>query len=95
MDGTKTTNDIAPGASGRSVRRRRVEMTSDNVRYFLPRPGSTSEKPELGQELDSEGRALVEAFKSGQVFYTLVAWKAVPELTGSEPKIVKQAVSRS
>jgi len=95
MDGTKTTNDIAPGASDRSVRRRRVEMTSDNVRYFLPRPGSTSEKPELGQELDSEGRALVEAFKSGQTFYTLVAWKAVPELTGSEPKIVKQAVSRS
>ena len=95
MDGTKATNDIAPGAPDRSARRRRGEITSDNVRYFLPRPGSTSEKPELGQELDSEGRVLVEAFKSGQVFYTLVAWKAVPELTGSEPKIVKQAVSRS
>jgi hypothetical protein len=95
MDGTKATNDSVPGAADRSARRRRGEMSSDTVRYFLPRPGSTSEKPELGQELDSEGRALVEAFKSGQVFYTLVAWKAVPELTGSEPKIVKQAVSRS
>jgi hypothetical protein len=43
----------------------------------------------------SEGEALVQAFKSGQVFYTLVAWKAVPEINGNEPKIVKQALSRS
>lgn len=54
-----------------------------------------SEKPELGQEMASEGEALVQAFKSGQVFYTLVAWKAVPEINGNEPKIVKQALTRS
>ena len=74
---------------------RRWEMTSENVRFFLPKTGSSSEKPELGQEMASEGEALVQAFKSGQVFYTLVAWKAVPEINGNEPKIVKQALSRS
>jgi hypothetical protein len=95
MDGAKTTNDVAPGTSERNGRRRRWEMTSDNVRYFLPKSGSSSEKPELDQEMASEGEALVQAFKSGQVFYTLVAWKAVPEINGNEPKIVKQALSRS
>jgi hypothetical protein len=94
MDGPKATSDVAPGASDRNGRRRRWEMTSENVRYFLPKSGSTADKPELGQEVGSEGEALVQAFRSGQVFYTVVAWKAVPELTGSEPKIVKQALSR-
>ena len=95
MDGTKTTNDSAAGAPERKGRRRRWEMSSENVRYFLPKPGSSGEKPELGQEMASEGEAVVQAFKSGQVFYTVVAWKAVPEINGNEPKIVKQALSRS
>jgi hypothetical protein len=95
MDGTKTTNDSAAGAPEKNGRRRRWEMTSENVRYFLPKSGGSSEKPELGQEMASEGEALVQAFKSGQVFYTLVAWKAVPEINGNEPKIVRQALSRS
>lgn len=90
MDGTKTVNDAAT-----SGRRRRWEMTSENVRYFLPKSASSSEKPELGQEMTNEGEALVEAFKSGQVFYTVVAWKAVTEINGNEPKIVKQALPRS
>jgi hypothetical protein len=93
MDGPKTANDTTPGTE-RNGRRRRWEMTSENVRYFLPKAGGASEKPELGQEVASEGEALVQAFKSGQVFYTLVAWKAVPEINGNEPKIVKQALSR-
>jgi hypothetical protein len=94
MDGTRAANDTASGTE-RNGRRRRWEMTSENVRYFLPKAGGSSEKPELGQEVASEGEALVQAFKSGQVFYTLVAWKAVPEINGNEPKIVKQALSRS
>jgi hypothetical protein len=70
-------------------------MTTENVRYFLPKQGSTGDKPELGQEMSNEGEVLVQAFKSGQVFYTVVAWKAVPEINGNEPKIVKQALSRT
>ena len=99
MDPVKTategTTQHGAGKNGRGERRRRFEMTSDNVRYFLPRSGSSSEKPELGQELTNEGEVLVQAFKSGQVFYTLVAWKAVPEIIGNEPKIVKQALNKS
>ena len=95
MDPAKTANESPAGTHERNGRRRRWEMTSENVRYFLPKTGSSSEKPELGQEMASEGEALVQAFKSGQVFYTLVVWKAVPEISGNEPRIVKQALSRS
>lgn len=92
MDGLKAASDAAPHGNGR---RRRCEITTEHVRYFLPKPGGSSDEPELGQEMTNEGEALVQAFKSGQVFYTLVAWKALPEINGSEPKIVKQALTRS
>ncbi len=92
---TQGTTQNGAGRNGRGERQRWWEMISDHVRYFLPGSGSSTEKPELGQELNNEGEVLVEAFKSGQVFYTLVAWKAVPEITGNEPKIVKQALNKS
>ena len=44
----------------------------------------------------NEGEALIEAFKSGQSFYTLTAWKAATEVNGGgSPVIVKQAVART
>ncbi len=67
----------------------------ERVRYFLPKAGSSSEHPELGQEIESEGEALIEAFKAGQLFYTVVAWRATPEMNGSEAKIVKRPLPRS
>jgi hypothetical protein len=50
--------------------------------------------PECGQEMASEGEALIEAFRTGQPFYTLTAWKAVPEVNGGNPVIVKQAAAQ-
>jgi hypothetical protein len=104
MEIAKTTPPAppAPAAStspktGRPERgRRRWEMTSANVRFFLLKPGSTAEKPELGREMASEGEGLVEAFRTGQIFLTVVAWKAVPEMDGDcGPKIVKEALART
>jgi len=102
MDGTKATTapaDVtaqdAAGKNGRGERKRRWEMTPANVRFFLPKSGTTSERPELGREMTSEADALVESFRTGQVFFTLVAWKAVHEVEGDVPKIVKQALNRT
>lgn len=94
MDAQKTGAESTAGNLERNGRRRRWEMTGENIRYFLPTPGGANDRPELGQEMASEGEALVQAFKSGQVFYTVVAWKAVSEINGNEPKIVKQALTR-
>lgn len=75
-------------------RRRRAAAAVERVRYFLPKTGSSEDKPELGQEAASEAEALVEAFRGAQVFYTLVAWRAIPELNGSEARISKRPLTR-
>jgi hypothetical protein len=94
---TNVPNNSAEPAStsvgGANIRRRHRNGSDPNLRYFLPKSGSSPAKPELGQEMASEGEALIEAFKNGQPFYTLTAWKAVPEVNGGgSPVIVKQAV---
>lgn len=99
MESTKSTEATSTAPLGRNARpagnRRRWEMTSANVRYFLPKAGSSPDKPELGREMTSEGEALVEAFRTGQTMYALVAWKAVTELDDDGPRIVKQALTRA
>lgn len=102
MEITKATSSpVTPAAAanppakiGRPERsRKRWEMTSANVRFFLLKPGSTADKPELGREMASEGEALIEAFRTGQIFLTVVAWKPVAEMDGDYgPKIVKEAM---
>ena len=90
----RTSSSTPPAASSTTPRRKRRNGDDAGVRYFLPNPGSSSATPELGQEVASEGEALIEAFRSGQPFYTLTAWKAVPEVNGGgSPVIVKQAVA--
>lgn len=90
----RTSSSTPPAASSTTPRRKRRNGDDAGVRYFLPNPGSSPATPELGQEVASEGEALIEAFRSGQPFYTLTAWKAVPEVNGgASPVIVKQAVA--
>jgi len=94
--GTVTTPPPAgTGAGAAKTRRRRPTTDGDHVRYFLPKPGSTPDKLELGREMPNESEALIEAFKSGQPFYALTVCKAATEVNGSgSPVIVKQAVAR-
>jgi hypothetical protein len=97
MEGKGTTEAVQPptaaGTDGANAPRRRRNGNDASLRYFLIKPGSTPAKPELGQEMASEGEALIEAFRSGQPFYTVTAWRAVPEVNGGSPVIVKQAVA--
>lgn len=95
-------NSASPGtesprlASTQDVRPRRRRSESNLlVRYFLLKPGSSQTTPELGQEMSSEGEALIEAFRTGQPFYSVVVWKAVPQVNGGSPVIVKQTVSQN
>lgn len=96
MEGEGTAEVIERQTAARSgdpaAPRRRRSRNDANLRYFLIKPGSSLAKPELGQEVASEGEALIEAFRSGQPFYTVTVWKAVPEATGGNPVIVKQAI---
>ena len=73
--------------------KRRRNANSVPLRYFLLKAGSSAARPELGQEVASEAEALIEAFRTGQSFYTVAAWKAVPEVSEGSPTIVKQCLS--
>jgi hypothetical protein len=82
-----------PAISSTARRRRRNGGHVEGVRYFLAKAGSSNDAPQLGQEVASEGEALIQAFRSGQTFYTLSMWRAVPEVNGGgSPVIVKQAL---
>jgi hypothetical protein len=86
------------GSSAGVARTRRKKPSPDDhdVRYFLPQPGSSPDKPELGREMPTEGEALIEAFKSGQPFFALTVLKAATEVNGGgSPVIVKRPVARS
>jgi hypothetical protein len=94
---TNAPNSSAQPASrsvgGTNARRRHRNGSDPNLRYFLPKSGSSPAKLELGQEMANEGEALIEALKSGQTFFTVAVWKSVPEVNGGgNPVIVKQAV---
>jgi hypothetical protein len=97
MDGKAATEaaerSVAARTDGTNVSRRRRNGNDANLRYFLIKPGSSPAKPELGQEMTSEGEALIEAFRTGQPFYTVTVWKAIPEVNGGNPVIVKQALA--
>ena len=88
METKLATHDTGPVQS-----RRRRNASHIPLRFFLLKQGSSAAKPELGQELASEGEALIEAFRTGQPLYTLAAWKAVTEVNGGNPMIVKEPLS--
>ena len=94
---TATPPSTAGSSTGTAGTRRKRPSTDDgHIRYFLPKPGSALDKPELGREMTNEGEALIEAFKNGQPFYALTVLKAATEVNGGgNPVIVRQAVARS
>ena len=59
---TNVPNNSAEPASrsvgGANTRRRHRNGSDPNLRYFLPKSGSSPAKPELGQEMANEGEAL-------------------------------------
>ena len=85
------------GAAGRGTpqRRRRKDSEQPGARFFLPKAGSSPEVPLLGEEMSTEGDALVEALKSGQVFFVLRVFRAEAQQNGGYPVITKQPIVNS
>ncbi len=85
--------NVGSGKEHRATRRRRRGADDAPGRFFLPKQGSSLRTPELGQEMNNEGDALIQALKSDQPFYVLTIWKAVAQQNGGDPVIVKQAIT--
>jgi hypothetical protein len=71
-------------------RRKRRNQDETRLRFFLAKQGSNLKALELGEEVPTEGEALIRSLKSDQPFFAVSAWKAVAEQNGKGPVIVKQ-----
>jgi hypothetical protein len=80
-------------ASGKKGRRSRG--SEEMARFFLAKEGSSPQKPELGDEAQTESDALIKAFqqKTG-VIYVVTAFRAEAEIQGGSPVLVKRPLSK-
>lgn len=84
----------SPGASPKRGRRSK-QGGEDLIRFFLAKEGSTTAKPELGDEIQNEAEALVKAFRSKTgVLYVLHAYQAEAEIQGGSPILVKKPLQK-
>lgn len=86
----------AAAQTARPRRTRRSRQQGEEVaRYFLAKEGSSPSKPDLGEEVASEGEALIKAFQSKSgVVYVLHAYKAEAEMQGGSPMLVKRPLQK-
>ena len=67
----------------------------EGVRYFLAKEGSTADKLELGEEVKSEGDAIVRSFRSNNaLFFAVAVYRADVEMTGGSPTLVKRSAQK-
>ena len=74
---------------------RKGRGTEETARFFLAKEGSSPQKPELGEEAQSESEALIKAFqqKTG-VIYVVTAFRAEAEIQGGSPVLVKRPLTK-
>jgi len=86
-------------SSARRGKRRRITRSSESPspvqRFFLTRNGSDG-IPQLGEEVEDENAAMVEALKTGSTYILLSEWRpTVDNATKGRPVITKEAVSKA
>jgi len=87
-----------PASSARRGKRRRITRSSESPspvqRFFLTKTANGI--PELGEEVEDENTAMVEALKTGTTYIILSEWRpTVDNTTKGRPLITKEAVSVS
>lgn len=99
MEVTQAKNAVGPPqqlpASPLGKKGRRSRVVEETARFFLAKDGSSPQKPELGEEAQTESDALIKAFqqKSG-VIYVVTAFRAEAEIQGGSPVLVKRPLTK-
>jgi hypothetical protein len=84
-----------PASRGRRAGRRRSSQPSVSggpVRFFLSKPGSNG-TPQLDEELQSEGEAMLESLKTGRSYFLISEWKGAADLSKKIPQIRKECIT--
>jgi len=84
---------VPTSAHGKKGRRSRG--SEGTARFFLAKEGSSPQKPELGDEAQTESDALIKAFQQRTgVIYVLTAFRAEAEIQGGSPVLVKRPLTK-
>jgi hypothetical protein len=67
------------------------KSNEETVRFFMPKAGSSPNKPELGDEVQSEAEAQIRAFRAQQPYYTITAFTVEADMKGERPTLVARA----
>jgi hypothetical protein len=67
--------------------------SEEAVRYFLSKENGITTVPQLGKEFPGEKEAMIEALRTGLSFFAVSEWKAIPDFSGRNPQVIKQAVN--
>ena len=89
----KTEAGKSPVAARRKPDRRPTQVPA-SLRYFLAKDQSSSAAPQFGKELSNENEALIESVRTGLAYFIVSEWKAVADLSGKTPQIVKEPIVR-
>jgi hypothetical protein len=82
-------------ASAASKKGRRSRGSEGTARFFLAKEGSSPQKPELGDEAQTESDALIKAFQQRTgVIYVVTAFRAEAEIQGGSPVLVKRPLTK-
>ncbi len=81
----------APAARRKAVR---APEAAARPRYFLGKDQNSTAVPQFGKELANENEALIESVRTGLAYFIVSEWKAVPDLSGKTPQIIKEPVVR-
>ena len=86
-------HQVPASATGKKGRRARV--SEEVARFFLAKEGSSPQKPELGDEAQTESEALIKAFQQRTgVIYVVTAFRAEAEIQGGSPVLVKRPLTK-
>ena len=72
----------------------RAPEATANPRYFLGKDQNSTAVPQFGKEFTNENEALIESVRTGLAYFIVSEWKAVPDLSGKTPQIIKEPVVR-
>lgn len=88
---TRTDSNTRKRRSGR--RGRTTPDGAGTVRYFLGKPCKGNETPELGEEVDSEARALLMGYKGDKHVFLVTEYQVTEVINQDKVGLAKQPVA--
>jgi hypothetical protein len=89
---TRTDSGVDKPTSRTRGTRTNTDEDNNGARYFLAKANNDGSSPALDREVETEGKALVEALRLGVTYYAVREFRVIPDFSGRRPQLKKEAV---